>query len=103
MGMHSYLTGFVAALLAICGQAAPFAYIGNASLAKVSVIDTASNSVVAEVKLPEPGVTGFAASADGRRVYAANSHHLFVIDAVTNVVAASLRSDRALAVTPVLQ
>ena len=49
MRMHSYLTGFVAALLAICGQAAPFAYIGNASLAKVSVIDTASNSVVAEV------------------------------------------------------
>jgi YVTN family beta-propeller protein len=70
--------------------AAPFAYIGNIGETKVSVIDTATNSVVTTVPLPE-SVTGIAVNPAGTRVYAANSMHLYVIDTATNVVVATVK------------
>ena len=73
----------------IPASAAPLAYIGNIEAAKVSIIDTATNSVAGTVPLPEP-VTGVAVSPDGKRVYAANSMHAFVIDTATHSIVGSV-------------
>jgi YVTN family beta-propeller protein len=66
---------------------APFAYITNASSNTVSVIDTASNTVIATVAV---GVApqGVAVHPDGSRVYVANSssNTISVIDTATNTV-----------------
>ena len=69
--------------------AAPFAYIGNIGESKLSVIDSATNSVVATVPLPE-SVTGIAVNPAGTRVYAANSLHAYVIDTATNAIVATV-------------
>jgi YVTN family beta-propeller protein len=83
----------VFALLALSAGvaiSAPFAYIGNIGETKVSVLDAATNSVVATVPLPE-SVTGIAVNPAGTRVYAANSMYLYVIDTATNAVVATVK------------
>ena len=89
---------FVGALAAAIGfvsvssaEAQTFAYVSNADRNTVSVIDTATNLVVATVpvgKLP----IGLAATPDGSRVYVAalNSARVDVIDTTTNTLATSI-------------
>jgi YVTN family beta-propeller protein len=63
------------------------AYITNNQSDYVSVINTATDSVIATI--PVGGGWGVAVSPDGRKVYVANGE-LAVIDAATNTVAATL-------------
>jgi YVTN family beta-propeller protein len=70
--------------------AAPFAYIPNGLSSTVSVIDTASNTVVATT-LVGFGPLGVAVNVTGTRVYVSNSvsNSLSVIDTATNAVVAT--------------
>ncbi len=79
----------ILALLLLAGGAgaAPFAYITNSGSNNVSVIDTATNTVVASVTVGSiPG--GVAVNPAGTRVYVANrgSGTVSVIDTATNTV-----------------
>ena len=90
--MRPLLRLFIGSMIALSpgiALGAPFAYIGNIGEAKVSVIDAATNSVVATVPLPD-SVTGIAVNPAGTRVYAANSLHTYVIDTATNAVVATV-------------
>jgi YVTN family beta-propeller protein len=83
-------------------EAKPFAYVTNAGANTVSVIDTATNTVVATVPV---GVnpTGVAITPDGTRAYVSGIP-LSVIDTATNTeVATVLVGTRAfgVAITPV--
>lgn len=75
--------------------AQPFAYIPNAGTitgdGTVSVIDTATNTVVATVRVGE-SPRGIAVSPDGTSVYVANTlgSSISVLDAQTNVVTATI-------------
>jgi YVTN family beta-propeller protein len=76
-------------------QAAPFAYVTNGSDDTVSVIDTATNTVVATVAVEE-GARGVAVSPDGARVYVVSGDvdtvpdKASVIDTATNLVTATV-------------
>jgi len=71
--------------------AAPFAYIAHQVTNNVSVIDTATNTVVASVAVGS-GPFGVAVNPGGTRVYVANfqSNNVSVIDAASNAVVASV-------------
>jgi YVTN family beta-propeller protein len=82
--------------MASAAEAAPFAYVANNGLTTVSVIDTATNTVVATVpvgNLPN----GVAVTPDGKHAYVtwllANnvSGNVSVIDTATNMVVANGR------------
>ena len=79
--------------LALSGpaQAAPFAYITNFSDNTVSVLDTASNAVLATVPVGS-GPYGVAVTPDGARVYVANrnSGNVSVIATASNTVLATV-------------
>ena len=92
------LTRTVALLLFGCTQlwgggavASPFAYIPNFGSGNVSVIDTATDTVVATVAVGV-GPFGIAVSADATRAYVTNSgsSSVSVIDAASNTVAATV-------------
>ena len=70
--------------------AAPFAYITNSLSSTVSVIDTASNAVVATIGVGL-GPAGVAVNLAGTRVYVSNlaSNSLSVVDTATNAVIAT--------------
>jgi YVTN family beta-propeller protein len=78
------------ALLTIPAQAQTFAYVTNRGSNSVSVIDTASNTVVATIPVgafPE----GVAITPDGTRAYVTNeSNTVSVIDTATNTVVATI-------------
>ena len=81
----------VASLSAGPARAAPFAYVANVSSNNVSVIDTATNTVVATVpvgKHPD----GVAVSPDGKHAYVTNfaSDSVSVIGTLTNTVEATV-------------
>jgi YVTN family beta-propeller protein len=92
-------------------EAAPFAYVSNYGLhgegSTVSVIDTATNTVVATVTVGS-GPIGVAVTPDGKQVYVTNqgsghSNTVSVIDAATNTVVATVtvgNAPNAVAVTP---
>ena len=95
---------FAAIALPYCAHAAPFAYISNSGSNNVSVIDTATNTVIATVPV---GTTPYAVavSPDGAQVYVANSgsNDVSVISTATNMVTATVkvgRAPRGVAVTP---
>src|SRR2546423_12991000 len=69
-------------------RAAPFAYVPNERSGTVSVIDTASDRVVATVKTGGKP-RGIAATPDGRRLYVSDqpSGSLVVVDLATREVA----------------
>jgi YVTN family beta-propeller protein/cysteine-rich repeat protein len=79
---------------AAAAQAAPFAYIPNAGDNTVSVIDTATDAVVATIPIPGPQPRTAAVSPDGLRVYVGDlggvSGKIHVIDARTNSVITSV-------------
>src|SRR5438132_5602524 len=81
------------ALHAISAQAQPFAYVTNASSNNVSVIDTASNTVVATVRVGS-GPSGVAITPDGTRAYVTNGTNVgntvSVIDTASNTVVATV-------------
>ena len=68
-------------------EAAPFLYVTNFSDNTVSVIDTATNTVVATVAVGN-GPEGVAVTPDGTKVYVANasSANVSVIKTATNTV-----------------
>ena len=83
----------LALLFALCAaaQAAPFAYITNSGSNSVSVIDTATDTVVATIPVgTEP--LGVAVNATATRVYVTNrgSATVSVIEAATHSVVASV-------------
>jgi len=82
------------ALWAVSAGAAPFAYVTNVLSNTVSVIDTATNTVVATVPVG-PTFTPLevvAITPDGARAYVANtrSNTVSVIDTATNTVVATV-------------
>ena len=81
----------ISAFLCYGVQAGPMAYITNGLSETVSVIDTASNIVVATVHVGS-GPIGVAVNPGGTRVYVANltSNSLSVIDTATNTVSTSV-------------
>ncbi|MGH6839291.1 MAG: beta-propeller fold lactonase family protein [Methylocella sp.] len=78
-------------LLATAAAAAPFAYVTNESDNTVSVIDTATNKVVATVPVAG-GVGSIAVAPDGKHAYVANfdSNTVSVIDTASNTVVATV-------------
>lgn len=78
-------------LMARPAEAAPFAYVANENSNTVSVIDTATNTVVATVPGPagvSSGPDGVAVTPDGKRAYIANvgTGNISVIDTATTMV-----------------
>ena len=80
---------FLLMCAAVAAQAAPFAYITNEGSATVSVIDTATNTVVATVPVGS-SLIGVAVTPDGAFVYVTNtgSGTVSVIATATNTVVA---------------
>ncbi len=78
-------------VLATASWAAPNAYVANSGSGTVSVIDTATDAVVATVTVGTSPV-GVAVSPDGSRVYVANenSDTVSVIDTATDTVAGTV-------------
>jgi YVTN family beta-propeller protein len=78
--------------MALPAEAAPFAYVANGGDGTVSVIDTATNTVVG-IPIPvgrEP--FGLDVTPDGKHAYVANrgSNNLSVIDTASNLVVATV-------------
>lgn len=97
------LAGLAAILLcAMPAQAAPFAYVSNGD-GTVSVIDAATNSIVATVTVGL-GAGGLAITPDGAFVYAATTipNFLSVIATATNTLVAQIapQSPLGVAITP---
>jgi YVTN family beta-propeller protein len=90
-------------LMAAPAAAAPFAYVANETSNNVSVIDTATNTVVATVPVGTFPI-GVAATPDGKHVYVANSvNSVSVIATATNTVVATITVGLApfgIAITP---
>ena len=79
---------FVSAL----SVAAPFAYVTSGNPSDVSVIDTATNNIVATV--PKAGGGPIAVDTAGTLVYVASSSgSLFIIDTATNAVVGKVPLD----------
>src|SRR5262245_4792408 len=86
----------LAALIGVCwaapAGAAPFAYITNGTDGTVSVLDTASNTVVATVTVGS-SPTGVAVNPVGTRVYVTNFNSpgtMSVLDTASNTVVATV-------------
>ena len=86
MGLSNASTGVHTSLIS-----GPYAYITNYSSNNVSVIDTATDAVIATVSVGY-GPYGVAVSPDATRVYVANyaGSSVSVIDTVTNTVIATV-------------
>ena len=94
----------LACLVAPASVLAENAYITNLVSANVSVIDTATNTVIATIPVGI-GQNGVAVTPDGSKVYVANVNVPFVsvIDTATNTVIATIPvgiGPRGVAVTP---
>jgi len=85
------LLALAAGAFALAAAAAPKAYVGNFKDSTVSVIDTATNAVVATVPVAA-GPHGMAVSPDGRFVWVAGegSSNVSVIDTASDTVARSV-------------
>ena len=75
------LAGVVSAVLALSAAAAPFAYVPNEESGTISVIDTATDEVVKEIRAGDKP-RGLAVSKDGKKLYVSDQPHnsLVVID-----------------------
>jgi YVTN family beta-propeller protein len=91
MALFAIMLAMGLGLMARPAEAQPFAYVTNENSNTVSVIDTATNTVVATIPLPA-GVThgpdGVAVAPDGKRAYVANvgTGNISVIDTASNTV-----------------
>ena len=91
-------------LAAFPALAEPFAYVADAGSNSVSVIDTATNTVVATVPVGN-APAGVAITPNGTRAYVANfsSDTVSVIDTATNTVVATIpvgNNPQGVAITP---
>jgi len=82
----------------------PFAFVTNGDSNNVSVIETATNTVIATVNVSDSPF-GVAVTPDGKKVYVANlgSNNVSVIDTATNSVTDSIdvgKQPRGIAVNP---
>ena len=79
-------------LLASPAEAAPFAYVVNNGDNTVSVIDTATNTVVGTPIQVGDSPSLVAVAADGKHAYVTNlaSNNVSVIDTASNTVAATV-------------
>ncbi len=87
----SWLALLLVTVGAVAAEAAPFAYVANFSSNNVSVIDTATNTVVATVPVGTNPV-GVAITPDGAFACVANftSNTVSVIDTASNTVVATV-------------
>jgi YVTN family beta-propeller protein len=84
---------------------APFVYVANSKSNQVSVIDTATNQVVATMSVGNAGLRPPAASPDGKHVYVPDlgSDMIWVIDTARNAMQHGIQVGRApnyIAVSP---
>src|SRR5215472_10522897 len=103
-GFAQLLLTAVLALNSGFAASAPKAYVGNFADNTVSVIDTASNKVIATIPVAE-GPHGMAISGDGRTVYVAGdgSSSLSIIETATDRVVKTVevgKTPNGLALTP---
>jgi YVTN family beta-propeller protein len=87
-----------------CVKAEPFAFVTNLSSDSVSVIDTATNSVIDTIVVGDEPI-GVTLSPDGSKAYVSNdkSNNISVIDTSTNTVVATVPvgdRPRGVAITP---
>ncbi|MBU3709591.1 MAG: hypothetical protein FGM20_10875, partial [Burkholderiaceae bacterium] len=68
MSPKSLVATLALLVLPLCAVCAPFAYVQNEKSGSVSVIDTATDEVVADIKAGDKP-RGAALSADGRWLY----------------------------------
>jgi YVTN family beta-propeller protein len=92
-------------LMASAAEAAPFAYVTNSGSNTVSVIDTATNTVVTTVTVGSGSPQAVAVTPDGKHAYVTipGSYSVSVIDTATNTVVATVTvgtNPFAVAVTP---
>jgi YVTN family beta-propeller protein len=114
-GSHAaWARGFVALWAALAmglgstaspAKAAPFAYVTNEGDGTVSVIDTATNTVVGTPIPVGSAPTGVAVTPDGKHVYVTNlrSNDVSVIETTGNTVVAAVAvglGPEGIAVTP---
>jgi YVTN family beta-propeller protein len=88
--LHALSLGLLGVMLGSTpAQAQPFAYVTNIFADSVSVIDTASNTIVATVPVGREPL-GVAITPDGTHAYMTNtlSNAVSVIDTATNTVVA---------------
>lgn len=73
-------------------QASPFAYVPGSNSTAMTVIDTATDTVVDTINVGDNFLQSAAVHPDGARVYAGsiNSGRIWVIDAITNAVVTSV-------------
>ena len=89
------ISAFLSAVLllgfAMTAEAIPFAYVPNTNANTVTVIDLATNAIVATIPVGT-APSGVAVNAEGTRVYVSNAGGgtVSVINAVTNTVSASI-------------
>jgi len=98
------IAGAALALASSVALAAPKAYVGNFADSTVSVIDTATNRVVATVPVAA-GPHGMAMSADGQKVYVTGdgSSAMSIIDTATDKVSKTVdvgKTPNGVALTP---
>lgn len=86
----------VAMVWAAVGEAAPFAYVPNSGTNDVSVIDTATRSVVATIPTTGLFPYGVAVDVPGRRAYVTNTNSdtVSVIDTSSNTVLTNIAVSR---------
>ena len=79
-------TAFAGCAYCLPASAAPLAYVSNEGSASVSVVDTATDKVVATLKIGEKP-RGIALSADGARLYLSDQtlNSLLVVDTAKGV------------------
>jgi len=89
--IRGMLVAFLVVGLTAVAGAAPFAYVTNSFDGSVSVVDVATNSVVATLGVGR-NPYGVVVNADGTRVYVANlsARSVSVIDAVSRTVVATI-------------
>jgi YVTN family beta-propeller protein len=80
--MIAPVAGFLALMLAAAAQAAPFAYVANEKSGTLSVIDTATDVVVGEIKAGTKP-RGMAAASGSTRIFVSDqpANALLVVDA----------------------
>lgn len=90
--LHRAITAALALCCAAVANASPFAYVPGSGAGVVTVIDTATDSVVTTVAVGGSFAQGVAVNAAGTRAYVSNldTHTLSVIDAFTNTVIATI-------------
>ena len=92
MALFTIMLAMALGLIISRADAAPFAYIANGGDGTVSVIDTATNTVVGIPIQVGKEPFGVAVTPDGKHAYVANrgSNNVSVIDTATNKVVATV-------------